>query len=144
MVPSQFFIRLQHGIRGGFAPPTPNEVHVITRMSGTPTTLLVRSDVRKKGEPELSSLAPKDVQLAGDKEAQIEELHKILKSLPTEQPPGSQDIYDMDTQIAWGSDDLEWCNGGPQGCGGGESSVQPTEAQKAQFSKAVEIVKGLV
>jgi hypothetical protein len=74
----------------------------------------------------------------------IDELHGILKSIPTEQPPGSEDIYGMDTSIAWGSDDLEWVNGGPQGCGGGRSAVQPTEEDKAKYKRAVEIVNTLV
>ncbi|KAG8999015.1 hypothetical protein FRB94_006483 [Tulasnella sp. JGI-2019a] len=141
--PAQFIIRLQHGIQGGFAPPTPNEIHMLTRSSDSPTTILIQSEVRKPGEPSLSGLAPKSLAL-GDKEAQIAELHNILKRLPTEQPPGSQDIYGLDTQIVWGSDDLEWMNGSPAGCGGGVSEVQPTEEEKALFKKAVEIVKGLV
>lgn len=39
---------------------------------------------------------------------------------------------------------MEWCNGGPQGCGGGTSTVQATEEQKTKFKRAVEIVKELV
>ena len=46
----------------------------------------------------------------------------------------------MDTSIMWGSDDLEWRNGGPSGCSHGMSQVQPTEEQKAQFKRAVEII----
>lgn len=67
-----------------------------------------------------------------------------MRSIPTEQPPGSEDIYGLDTSIMWGSDDLEWMNGGPQGCGGGSSFVQATEEEKAKFKRAVEIVKELV
>lgn len=67
-----------------------------------------------------------------------------MKELPTEQPPGSEDIYGLNTGIVWGSSNLEWANGGPQGCGGGKSTVQVTEEQKAKFKRAVEIVKQLV
>ena len=74
----------------------------------------------------------------------VDELHGILKSIPTEQPPGSEDIYGLDTSIAWGSDDLMWCNGGPQGCGGGQSYVQATDEDKVKFKRAVEIVNELV
>ncbi|KAG6835244.1 hypothetical protein H0H93_003580, partial [Arthromyces matolae] len=63
--------------------------------------------------------------------------------LPTEFPPGSEDIYGLDTSIAWGSEDLEWVNGGPQGCGGGPSEVQATDEQKAKFKRAVDIVQEL-
>jgi hypothetical protein len=61
-----------------------------------------------------------------------------------EDPKGSEDIYGMDTSIAWGSDDLEWYNGGPQGCGGGNSTVKATAKDKAKFKRAVEIVNELV
>lgn len=37
-----------------------------------------------------------------------------------------------------------WMNGGPSGCGGGESYVQATDAQKAKFKRAVDIVHKLV
>lgn len=73
----------------------------------------------------------------------MDELHGILKEIPTEQPPGSEDIYGLDTSIAWQSDDLEWYNGGPQGCGGGQSFVQATAEDKAKFKRAVEIVNEL-
>jgi hypothetical protein len=73
----------------------------------------------------------------------VDELHGILKTLPTEQPRGSEDIYGLDTSIAWGSADLEWCNGGPGGVTGRTSSVQATEEEKAKFKRAVEIVKHL-
>lgn len=94
----------------------------------------------------------------------MEELHSILKEIPTELPPGSEDIYGLDTGIMWGSEDLEWAvscpslcprryliqfiwaisqNGGPSGCGGGTSDVQPTPEQKAKFKRAVDIVTEL-
>ncbi|KAJ3528641.1 hypothetical protein NM208_g10109 [Fusarium decemcellulare] len=73
----------------------------------------------------------------------IDELRGILKDLPTEQPPGSEDIYGLDTGIVWASNDDDgwvWTNGGPQGCGGGESFVHASADQKAQFARAVDIV----
>ncbi|TFK45672.1 hypothetical protein OE88DRAFT_1668951 [Heliocybe sulcata] len=158
MPPTEFSLRLQHGITGGFAPPTPNAIHTITLSTQNPS-LFIQSAVRPPGTPQLqSSLNPTTLALsspvsspsgisassaktAGDL---VDELHSILKELPTEQPPGSQDIYGMDTSIAWGSEDLEWFNGGPQGCGGGVSEVQVNDEQKAKFKRAVEIVNLLV
>ena len=69
----------------------------------------------------------------------VVELHGILKELPTgtESLSGSEDIYGLDTSIAWGSEDLQWMNGAPSGCGGGTSSIQPTYEQKAKFMRAV-------
>jgi len=149
MAPNEFFVRLQKGITGGFAPPTPSETHALTRSKDKPDQLVVNSQYRADGTPSLQSAdeQPKILSLDGsdkdDNEKLIEELQDILKTLPTEQPPGSQDIYGMDISIAWGSHDLEWCNGGPGGVSGRESSVQPTAEEKAKFERAVEIVKQL-
>ncbi|EPQ50307.1 hypothetical protein GLOTRDRAFT_82427 [Gloeophyllum trabeum ATCC 11539] len=149
MPPTEFSLRLQHGITGGFAPPTPDAIHTITLSAHNPSSLFIQSAVRPPGQPTLQQpLAPKSLALSSsapsNTEALLDELHAILKDLPTEQPPGSEDIYGLDTSIAWGSADLEWCNGGPQGCGGGHSEVQPTDEQKAKFRRAVDIVNQLV
>jgi hypothetical protein len=37
-------------------------------------------------------------------------LKKALAQLPTEQPPGSEDIYGLDTGISFMSDDFQWQN----------------------------------
>ncbi|KIM38833.1 hypothetical protein M413DRAFT_447534 [Hebeloma cylindrosporum] len=140
----EYSLRLQNGIRGGFAPPTPNFIHTITLPLDS-DSLTVASSVRPEGTPSLQDIAPKFVKLKNeDTEALVDELHGILKELPTEYPPGSEDIYGLDTSIAWGSDDLQWMNGAPGGCGGGTSVIQPTEEQKAKFRRAVDIVTTLV
>ncbi|KAG6886282.1 hypothetical protein C0993_006692 [Termitomyces sp. T159_Od127] len=141
MSPSEYSFRLQKGIVGGFAPPTPDYIYTVTKAS-TNTNLLVASAFRQAGTPQLQDAAPKSLP-ATDNDALIDELHSILKELPMESPPGSEDIYGLNTSIAWGSEDLEWCNGGPQGCGGGTSEVQATDEQKAQFKRAVDIVNEL-
>ncbi|KAH7337857.1 hypothetical protein B0J17DRAFT_573228 [Rhizoctonia solani] len=146
MPPQQFYLRLQHGIVGGFAPPTPNAIHQLSRGEDDPNSLFVQSMIRPEGTPSLQENPPKGLAIGDPSHganALIDELHSILKEIPTEQPPGSEDIYGMNTSIMWGSDDLEWANGGPQGCGGGTSFVQPTEEQKAKFKRAVEIVNQL-
>ncbi|KAI0349624.1 hypothetical protein OH77DRAFT_1221631 [Trametes cingulata] len=139
----EFSLRLQHGITGGFAPPTPEAIITVT---GIPTQNLlnITSAVRPKGTPSLQDAVPKSISAAdAHTAALVNELKDILKSIPTESPPGSEDIYGMDTSIAFGSEDLVWQNGGPQGCGHGESSVKATEEDKAKFRRAVEIVKEL-
>jgi len=142
--PAEYLIRLQHGITGGFAPPTPKEMHSLTRSSEDPGFITVESYVRAPGEPGLqpTSYKPKKHKHS-DKEKEVAELVEILKSLPVESPPGSEDIYGMDTSIFFASDEFQWTNGGPAGCGGGESSVRPTAEQKRKFTRAVEIVKDL-
>ncbi|KAI0656694.1 hypothetical protein C8Q70DRAFT_920902 [Cubamyces menziesii] len=139
----EFSLRLQHGITGGFAPPTPEAIVTIT---GIPTQNLlnITSAVRPKGTPSLQDAVPKSISAAdAHTAALVNELKGILKSIPTESPPGSEDIYGMDTSIAFGCDDFMWQNGGPQGCGTGESSVKATDEDKAKFKRAVEIVKEL-
>ncbi|RBR24901.1 uncharacterized protein FIESC28_02319 [Fusarium coffeatum] len=137
MAPSEFAIRLQKGITGGFAPPTPRLIIVI---DGSDNDLKISVAKREVGSPDLTPASLKTI-VFGDHEGVIDELHGILKELPIEQPPGSEDIYRMDTSIAWQSDDLEWCNGGPQGCGGGESFVNVGEEEKKKFKRAVEIIE---
>lgn len=132
------------GITGGFAPPTPDAIFTVT---GTPdkADLAITSAIRPEGTPSLEDALPKSLSKSepGVDEL-VGELYSILKSLPTESPPGSEDIYGLDTSIAFGTEDLQWCNGGPQGCGGGKSFVQASVEQKAQFKRAVEIVNKLV
>lgn len=132
------------GITGGFAPPDPEAIHTITRPLDR-NELLITSAIRTAGNQGLQGAIPKSISSENEHTASlVEELHGILKTIPTEQPPGSEDIYGLDTSIAWGSDDLEWVNGGPQGCGGGTSIVQPTPEEKGKFKRAVEIVHELI
>ncbi|KAF8627137.1 hypothetical protein AX17_006354 [Amanita inopinata Kibby_2008] len=153
MPPSEFSLRLQHGITGGFAPPTPNAIHTITLASNYSADstnkeplLQITSAVRADGTPHLQDAFPKSLAFAQHSPhvSLVDELHGILKVIPTESPPGSQDIYGLDTSIAWMSEDLMWCNGGPQGCGGGTSTVQASDEEKAKFRRAVAIVNELV
>ncbi|KAJ7241309.1 hypothetical protein B0H12DRAFT_1133668 [Mycena haematopus] len=144
MPPAEYFLRLQRGITGGFAPPTPDAVYTFTRALSQPT-IAVSAAVRADGTPSLQdaaaqSLKAEDVHVT----SLVQELHDILKSIPMEDPKGSEDIYGLDTSIMWGSDDLEWANGGPGGCGNGTSMVQPTAEEKAKFKRAVDIVGELV
>ncbi|KAF8589126.1 hypothetical protein K439DRAFT_1383746 [Ramaria rubella] len=143
MPPSEFYVRLQHGIAGGFAPPTPSAVHVLSRAKDSPAYITITSAVRPDGTASLNEAAPKKIAVEHHTSL-IEELHSILNGLPTEFPPGSEDIYGLDTSIAWGSDDLQWHNGGPAGCGGGNSNKQASAEDKKKFKRAVEIVNELV
>lgn len=40
----------------------------------------------------------------------IDEMHTLLKVLPTELPRGSEDIYKSDVGLVWKSKNLDWCN----------------------------------
>ncbi|TFK34681.1 hypothetical protein BDQ12DRAFT_689388 [Crucibulum laeve] len=142
MPPSEFFIHLQEGITGGFAPPTPSEVLSVARTDDRPS-LAITAAKRETGTPSLVEAAPKSLSINSDNGALVDELHGILKSIPPA-PPNSVDIYGLDTGIVWGSEDLEWMNCGPQGCGGGVGGVEVTEEDKKKFKRAVEIVRHLV
>jgi len=155
MAPPSFSMRIQHGIVGGFAPPTPDAVHTLdldvgevgtTSTADNHPVLKVTSAVRPDGTPELQGALPKTLPVPAEsaEEKAIHELRDLLKGLPTEQPPGSEDIYGMNSSIAWMSKDLEWCNGGPQGCNGSDSFVKANEENKAKFKRAVTIVNDLV
>lgn len=143
MPPSEFYVRLQHGITGGFAPPTPSAVHTLVRSSQSPSSLVINSSIRPDGTPTLQEAQPKTLNV-DTHTALIDELESILKTIPVESPPGIEDIYGLDTGIAWGSENLQWANGGPGGCGTGESQVKATEEDKKKFKRAVEIVNELV
>ncbi|KAF6748066.1 hypothetical protein DFP72DRAFT_918079 [Ephemerocybe angulata] len=143
MAPSEFYVRLQKGIVGGFAPPTPDAVYSVSK-SNDQGHLLISAAVRPEGTPEVQNAAPKELKHDDDTGKLVSELESILKQIPTEQPPGSEDIYGLNTGIVWGSSDLEWANGGPAGCSGGTSTVKATEEDKKKFKRAVEIVEQLV
>ncbi|KNG90621.1 hypothetical protein ANOM_001347 [Aspergillus nomiae NRRL 13137] len=144
MAPSEYSIRLQKGITGGFAPPTPSAILQLVKSAGD-SNIIISEAVRPDGQPGLQQQPEKTLDASdGEAESLVTELYEILKDLPLEIPPGSEDIYRMDTSIAWGSEDLVWHNGGPQGCVRATSDVQPSETERAGFRRAVDIVWELV
>ncbi|OGM48970.1 hypothetical protein ABOM_003115 [Aspergillus bombycis] len=144
MAPSEYTIRLQKGIQGGFAPPTPSAILTLVK-SAESSNIIVSQATRPDGQPGIQQQPEKALDASdGDVESLVTELYGILKDLPMEDPAGSEDIYQLDTSITWGSDDLEWYNGGPQGCGGDQSDIQPSKAQQAKFRRAVDVVWELV
>lgn len=126
----------------------PSAVHTLSLSQDSPKSLIVNSEHRPGDGSQglVQRFAPKSLhtETTPDVNKLVDELHGILKELPTEDPKGSEDIYGMDTSIMWGSDDLEWINGGPAGCVRGQSSVKASEDDKKKFKRAVEIVNQLV
>jgi len=101
MPPAQFYVRLQHGqrtcgarsqasslyllkyptpkgIAGGFAPPTPKAVHMMTRSTDEPDKLTIQSMHKEDGTASLTALAPKHLK-TDDHGAMIDELCGILR-----------------------------------------------------------------
>jgi hypothetical protein len=89
---------LNAGIVGGFAPPTPNATHSITKESSS-DDLVISSALREEHQPGLES-QPEQPTSAAEVSGLVDELHAILMDLPTEQPPASEDIYGLDVAIA--------------------------------------------
>ncbi|KAK7042681.1 hypothetical protein R3P38DRAFT_2891747 [Favolaschia claudopus] len=125
MAPSEYFLRLQHGIKGGFAPTDPDAVFTVTQALNQ-NTLAITAARREDGTPGLQDAAPKSLDHSDDTSTLVDELHGILKTIPMEDPKGSEDIYGLNTSII------------------GTSMVKPTEEDKAKFKRAVEIVNTLV
>ena len=75
------FVLTPKGITGGFAPPTPRAIHVLTRSTAAPEDLLVQATVKKDGEAGLSDGGSKKLKV-DDHAALIEELQTILKVTP--------------------------------------------------------------
>jgi hypothetical protein len=134
---------VQTGITGGFAPPTPSAILIVT---GTPnkSDLQVTASYRPDGEPTLQDALPKSLaKTEPGVDEMIAELYTILKSIPTGGSSQNSDYYRLDTSIAFMSDDLMWQNGAPQGCSGwGEEKASQVET--AKFQRAIQIVENLV
>lgn len=122
------------GIAGGFVPADPTVVKSVSYAAETNTLQIVSS---------LSDPGPAIVDKHHTVDGLVEELHSILKTIPTEDPKGSEDIYGLNIGIAWGYGDFLWQNVGPAGCGG-TSIVQATEEDKKKFKRALEIADELV
>ncbi|KLO12528.1 hypothetical protein SCHPADRAFT_998106 [Schizopora paradoxa] len=148
MAPSQFFVTLQSGVSGGFstasATTTSNAIVTLTKPTEQENIIVQTETTGGEGTVGAQSTEPREKAISeGNSEELITELHDILKDLPTESPPGSEDIYGENAVIFWGSDDLQWKNGGPAEGGNGKSEVQATPEQKEKFKRAVEIIKQL-
>ncbi|KAH6954199.1 hypothetical protein DER45DRAFT_570011 [Fusarium avenaceum] len=141
MSPSEFMIRLQRGITGGFAPPTPSAIYTISK--GPDSEVTITSSVREDGQPMLGNPTEKTIPSTQINEL-VNELEAIFQEIPVESPPGSEDIYGLNIGLTWGTNDIEWMNGGPEGCGGGTSYVIPTPEQKQSFERAIEIIEEIV
>jgi hypothetical protein len=110
---------------------------------GPDSEVTISSWVREYGQPISENSTEKTISLTQINEL-VNELETILREIPVEDPPGSEDIYGLDIGLVWGSDDLEWSNNAPEGCGGGVSEVQPTDVQRRKFKRAVEIIEEIV
>ncbi|KAI8330457.1 hypothetical protein BC941DRAFT_456746 [Chlamydoabsidia padenii] len=133
-----FQIVLREGITGGFVGPTIKQVVEIRGDDAGASILHANLKTSSKSDytTQTGSLAPEQVQTL------TRSLKDALAQLPIETPPGSEDIYGLDTSISFMSDDFQWQNGGPEGCGGGISDVQASPEQKQAFQTLVQSLVG--
>jgi len=103
----------------------------------------VASQQKPPGSHDLQPLPTKTLSVHAHNE-QIDQIYNILKGLPVEEPPGSEDIYGLDTGVTWMGDRLEWSNGGPEGCGSDFSDVQVGKEEKDRFQKVVKLILEIV
>ncbi|KAB8217100.1 hypothetical protein BDV33DRAFT_177733 [Aspergillus novoparasiticus] len=143
MAPSGYTIRLQKGIQGGFAPPTPTAILILAKDADN-SYITIYESIRPDDGAGMEDKPERTLNSSDEVEGLVTELYKILQDLPLEDPPGSEDIYGKDISISWSSDDFVWCNGGQQGCVGADSDVRPSETQRRKFTRAVDIVRELV
>ncbi|KAJ6496392.1 hypothetical protein C8R45DRAFT_785648, partial [Mycena sanguinolenta] len=79
MAPAEYFLRLQRGITGCFAPPTPSAIYTLTQSPAQPNTIAVTLASREDGTPlsAMSEAAPQSIPTS-DTAALVDELHGIL------------------------------------------------------------------
>ncbi|KAB8207205.1 hypothetical protein P875_00095249 [Aspergillus parasiticus SU-1] len=143
MAPSEYTIRLQKGIQGGFAPPTPSAILMLAKEADN-SYITIYESIRPDDGADMEDKPEKTLNSSDEVEGLVTELYMILQGLPLESPSGSEDIYGKDISILWSSDDFSWCNGGQQGCVGAHSDVRPSETHRRMFTRAVDIVRELV
>jgi len=65
-------------------------------------------------------------------------------ALPTEDPPGSEDVYRQDTSlIVTSAEGKVWGNYAPEGCVHGVSTGEPSDQQIEVFKSLVALVKDI-
>ncbi len=132
-------VMLTRGIVGGFVP-----AHVSLQIIALKTN--TGFEVHVLDQPARN--APATYRRGSLTERQYADLFATAKklgiwNLPREMPAGSEDIYKLDTSISLLQGMRSWRNGGPAGCVHGESKVQATVAQRAEFRDMIEAITEL-
>jgi len=133
------YVMVTKGIVGGFV-PAHVRLQVIIVPQGDKHTIVVKKHADRRAKPTYLAGTLTKEQYA-DLFAELDK--QGLWKLPTEQPPGSQDVYRRDTSISARQGAKSWRNGGPAGCVHGQSKVKPTKKQIEQFTAIVVAIKKL-
>ncbi|KAI9569318.1 hypothetical protein HD554DRAFT_604452 [Boletus coccyginus] len=132
-ISDNFKIVLQKGIKGGFAPPTPNAIYVITR-SAKSDVFTLSTEIRAHGTPRLGPAKTQELKVA-DHVKTLARLQDLLRDLPT-QYPGAEDLYGRDISIVHVTEPAGFVDLHRSGSAAGHGVLPPTEEQKAQFVEA--------
>lgn len=128
------------GIQGGFAPPIPDTLYVITHTAGS-DTFSVSTQIRPHGKPQLPSPTTKEFKVE-DHVEEITKLRELLRDLPP-QYVGAEDLYGRNISILHATDASTFLVLHPSGSGAGFGAQRPSENQKGQFDEAVSIIQKL-
>lgn len=140
-------ITIVKGVVGGFVAPTPTLHIIMETVAGkkkdgeqvahkaleiTHSTLAPEADNAVEGYVTVK----RSISLEGDgqKLAMLEGWLATVSTLPTEEPIGCEDVYELDTVIQIVSPTLRWQNTPNQGCNSTPSLKKPSTAQKATFA----------
>ncbi|KAI6144981.1 hypothetical protein BKA82DRAFT_4169049 [Pisolithus tinctorius] len=133
---------LQRGITGGFAPPTPEALHMLA-VSEDSTELTITSQIRPFGTPTLQPAVTTTLAIDDGDVMLLAELKDILSSIPP-QYPGAQDCYGRDISIVAIQDSVQAAMGGVPYGSVADNACQPTAEHVAKFNRAARIVMELV
>lgn len=135
------------GIVGGFAPPNTTSVATVTSApdGGAPSVLI--QTTKKDTHRRIADAPTKEGKISasevGEVDKLVAEVEGLLRDLPTEGPAAQADLYGQDIGLMFMTDNVEWVNAAPEGCGGGVSDMAVTDEQKEKFKKAVALVEQL-
>ncbi|KAJ1564431.1 hypothetical protein HK096_008019 [Nowakowskiella sp. JEL0078] len=128
-------ITLVDGVVGGFAPASPSsQINLIVKKNDS---VNVKNYIRKDIVADQFRLLETPPTFSSKEiSAFATDIVSMFKDLPTEQPPGSSDIYGFNISINIDAPGFRWENRPNDGCVISESSIQPSEEQKKKFFEA--------
>jgi hypothetical protein len=134
-------IRLVEGVVGGFMPAVPRK-QILIEVEGGQVHIEkhVKSDAANAVDGYVQSKSTVSLQQV---QATVDHCVSTLKSLPVENPSGSEDVYKQDVSIFVEADGFAWANVPNQGCAIQESNVKPTSEQIEHFKQIIQKITQL-
>ncbi|KAJ1567765.1 hypothetical protein HK405_004829 [Cladochytrium tenue] len=130
---------VQGGVAGGFLGPAPlpRRACLLDLAAHPPTVRSLRGPRTRKSSEFAAKRAPADAVAAAANGLILPlatDLVALLRTLPTEDPPGSDDLYDCDTFVSLTAPGFTWRNLPNQGCAPASiNASRPTPDQVDRF-----------